>query len=110
MGKTMEYFTDWLNCTVTYCKFKSRDGAGKVTYEPGVSLSCYIEGKSTLLKVNNINEVISTERIYLDGENSYVPNITEKDKFILNDRDREILSLQPFYDEDGTLDFLVVFL
>ncbi|MHA1302892.1 MAG: hypothetical protein ACTSPI_04210 [Candidatus Heimdallarchaeaceae archaeon] len=110
MGQTMQYFTDWLNVNVTYYKFRSSDGAGKVTYEDGVTLSCYIEGKRTLVKVDNVNEVISTERLYLDGENSYVPNITTKDKFVVNGRNRPVLSIQSYYDEEGNLDYMVVFL
>jgi hypothetical protein len=111
MGKTFEHFTDWTNCSVTYKKFVSRDGVGKVTYaSDNVILPCYIEGKTMLVKVDNAKEIISTERLYIDGKNSNVAGITENDLFIVNGRNRPILSLQPFYDEDGSLDFLVVML
>lgn len=109
MGKTFENFTDWDNCTATYRKFVSRDGVGKVTYASDVSLSCYIFGKTTLIRVEGAHEVISTQQLIIDGANVNVAGMTVDDAFV-TDRQRNVLSLQPYYDEEGTLDFMVVFL
>ena len=110
MGNTMQYFTEWLNCSVTYKEFASRDGVGKITYASDVELPCYIEGKTTRVTNENAQEVISTEILYLDGENTNVPGITTKDLFVVNGRNRPVLALQSYYDEDGNFDYLVVYL
>ena len=110
MGNTMKYFTDWLQNTVIYEKFLLRDGAGEETYEASSNISCYIEGRTTLTIGLKGEEVISTERLYINGADSKASGITEDDRFTIASRERPVKSIAKYYDEEGTLDYLVVYL
>jgi len=106
----MKYFTDWLQNTVIYEKFLSRGGAGEETYEASSNISCYIEGRTTLAISPKGEEVISTEKMYIDGADSKASGITEDDRFTVDSRKRPVKSIARYYDEEGTLDYLVVYL
>lgn len=110
MGKTMQYFLGWLNNTVIYEKFLIRDGAGEETYEASSNLSCYLEGRTTLVIGPSGEEVISTEKIYIDGADTKASGITEDDRFTVRSKVRPVQSIARYYDETGTLDYLVVYL
>ena len=110
MGKTMQHFSDWLNNTVIYEKFLARDGAGEETYEASSNLSCYIEGRTALVIGPKGEEIISTERLIIDGADDKASGITEDDRFTVRGRARPVQSIARYYDEAGTLDYLVVYL
>lgn len=106
----MQYFSDWLQCTVIYEKFLIRDGAGEESYEASSNLSCYIEGRTTIVRNKKGEEVVSDERLYIDGEEKVASGITEDDRFTLRGRERPVQSIARLNDETGTLDYLVVYL
>ena len=110
MGKTMKHFLDWLNVTVVYEKFLARDGAGEETYEASSNLSCYLEGRTALVISPSGEEVTSTERLYIDGADTKASGITEDDRFTVRGKARPVQSIARYYDETGTLDYLVVYL
>ena len=106
----MQHFSDWLNNVVIYEKYLSRDGVGQETYEASSNLSCYIEGRTTLVIGPRGEEVISTERLIIDGADTKASGITENDRFTVRNRARTVQSIARYYDEAGTLDYLVVYL
>jgi len=110
MGKTIQYFTDWLTNTVNYKKKLSMDGYGQPTYDAEVELGCYIHG--TVMKVTNDKgeEVLSNQQIYFNGENTTVAAIDFGDVFEISDTYRPLKSLDKFYDEEAVLDLVVVYL
>ena len=114
MGKTTDYFKDWMNKTVYYKKKLSMDGFGQVTFDTAETLDCYIHGTVTEV-VNDKNEdVLSNQQIYLDGENATEAAIDFGDVFKVgsevDDPYLPVKSIDKFYDEDGDLDLVVIFL
>ena len=110
MGKTIDYFSDWLDQTVNYKKKLSMDGYGQVTFDDAEALDCYIHGTVTEV-VNDKNEnVLSNRQIYLDGGNAIEAAVDFGDVFEVDSVYRPIKSISKFYDEDGSLDLVVVFL
>jgi len=110
MGKTIDYFIDWLTQTVNYKKQLSMDGFGQDTFDDAEELACYIHG-TVVEVVNDKNEnVLSNQQIYLDGENATEAAIDFGDVFEVDSRYRPIQSINKFYDEDGDLDLVVVYL
>ena len=112
MGKTLAYFREWLTKSVIYEQKLSMNGVGQITYasDPEVTLDCYIHG--TIQEVTNDKgeEVISNQQLYLDGADSTVSTIDFGDRFKIDGRYRKILSIDKFYDEDGDLDLVVIYL
>ena len=110
MGKTTDYFTDWMNDSVNYKKKLSMDGYGQPTYDDTVELGCYIHG--TVVKVTNDKgeEVLSNQQIYFNGENATVAAIAFGDVFKIADTYRPMKSIDKFYDEDAVMDLVVVYL
>jgi len=110
MGKTIDYFTDWLTQTVNYGKQLSMDGVGQITYASDVELDCYTHG--TVVEVTNDKgeKVLSNQQIYLDGINATVAAIDFGDRFKIDSRYRPIKSISKYYDEDGVMDLVVVYL
>ena len=110
MGKTIQYFTDWLTNTVNYKKKLSMDGYGQVTFDTVKALDCYIYGIVTEV-VNDKNEnVVSNRQIYFNGANAVEAAIDFGDVFEIDSRYRPVKSISKFYDEDGDLDLVVIFL
>jgi len=114
VGNTGIYFEDWMAKTVPYGKKLSRDGVGKVTYASDVNLDCYALGM--LIKVVNDKgeEIISQEQLYFVDIDDTVEGIDFEDRFnmgtVATPRYRPIKSIEKFFDEDGDLDLLVVYL
>jgi len=110
MGKTFDYFSDWATQKVNYGKKLSMDGVGQETFDDDVELDCYTHG--TVIEVTNDRgeRVLSNQQIYLDGENTTVAGIDFGDRFKIVDRYRPIKSIDKFYDEDGVMDLVVVYL
>jgi len=106
----MKHFTGWLQCTAIYEKFLIRDGAGEESYGASSSFPCYIEGKTSIVRSAAGEEVVSTERLYIDGEETIAAGITEDDRFTVGGRARPVQFIAKYYDETGTLDYLVVYL
>jgi len=112
MGKTMDYFSDWLDLTVNYKKQLSMDGFGQVTFDDAEALDCYIHG-TVVEVVNDKNEnVVSQQQLYFNGGNATEAAIDFGDVFSTEtpDRYRPVKSIGKFYDEDGELDLVVVYL
>ena len=106
----MEYFSDWLDLTVNYKKKLSMDGFGQVTFDDAEALDCYIHGTVTEV-VNDKNEtVLSQQQLYFDGGNETEAAIDFGDVFEVDSRYRPVQSIAKFYDEDGDLDLVVVYL
>jgi hypothetical protein len=113
MGKTLPYFEEWMaEQTVNYKAKVSMNGVGQITYASDpTELDCYIHGTRTRVVNDKNEEVISNQQIYLDGSDSTVASIDFGDVFSIgSDRYRQILSIDKFYDEDGDLDLVVVYL
>jgi len=110
MGKTIKYFTDWLINTVNYGKKLSMDGYGQITYDDDVELDCYIHG--TVIEVTNDKgeKVLSNQQIYFNGENTTVAAMDFGDRFKISDTYRPMKSIDKFYDEEATMDLVVVYL
>jgi len=106
----MKHFTGWLRCVAVYEKFLTRDGAGEESYETSSDLPCYVEGKTAMVRSAVGEEVVSTERLYIDGEEEVAPGITEDDRFTVRGRARPVQFIARYNDETGTLDYLVVYL
>ena len=113
MGKTIAYFKEWM-ASISYGKKLSMDGVGKITYASDIDLDCYIQGTLTKVVNDKGEEVVSTEQIYLDGENATVIAIDFGDRFntgtIIKPKYRPIKSIGKFYDEDGVMDLVVIYL
>ncbi len=110
MGKTMKHFTGWLQLDVDYYKWLSRDGVSQDAYGASSSVNCYIVGSTQIVRNARQEEITSLQQLYIDGEDSIAAGITEDDKFYVSGKDRPVQALGPFYDESGTLDYLVVYL
>jgi hypothetical protein len=112
MGKTLPYFEEWLTQTVNYKAKVSMDGTGQVTYASDpTELDCYIHGTRTRVVNDKGEEVVSNQQIYLDGSNDTEASVDFGDVFSINsDRYRQILAIDKFYDEDGDLDLVVIYL
>jgi len=110
MGKTIQYFTEWLTNTVNYGKKLSMDAYGQVTFASDVELDCYIHG--TVVEVTNDKgeEVISNQQIYFNGENVTVAAIDFGDRFKIADTYKLMKSISKFYDENAVMDLVVVYL
>ena len=110
MGKTTDYFSDWMNDSVSYKKKLSMDGFGQVTFDDAEDLDCYIHGTITEV-VNDKNEmVLSRQQIYFNGSNATEAAVDFGDVFKIDSDYRPVKSIDKFYDEDGDLDLVVVFL
>lgn len=110
MGKTTDYFKDWMSNSVNYKKKLSMDGFGQVTFDNAEALDCYVHGTVTEV-VNDKNEnVLSNQQIYLNGENATEAAIDFGDVFKVDSKYIPVKSIDKFYDEDGDLDLVVVFL
>jgi len=109
MGKTVPHLKDWFNCSVVYKEMVSRDGPDIIYASDGEDIDCYISGLTKIVINEKGEEIVSNQQIYLDGD-----DITIADQysgiFEIDSRNRPIKMLQPFYDEDGDIDLLVVYL
>jgi hypothetical protein len=111
MGKTAQWFSDWLvSNSVSYFKYLSRDVAGVESYDASTNLTCYLD--ETIVQLTNYRneEVVSDAQIFIDGANSLASGITENDKFVLPDgEDRYPQKIRKYYDETGAMDYLIVY-
>lgn len=113
MSRTMKYFKPWLNRNVLYEKFDPpRSGANEKNYEDPVSVSCYIEGRTSRVVTVRGEEVLSRRQVYIEGDSSEIaaPDITEDDRFVLNGVIYPVRAIERWFDETGNLDCVVVFL
>jgi hypothetical protein len=110
MGKTIDYFKPWMNNSITYKGKLSDDGMSVIYASEGELLDCYIVGQTLLITNNKGKEVISLQQIYLDGEDTKVQAINHEGIIIINSIKRIIQKIEPFYDEDGNMDLVVVYL
>lgn len=111
MTTTISYFREWLEKqSILYGKKISVDGVGKTTYEDDVELDCYIHGNLTKVINDKGEEVVSSEQIYLDGEDAVVAVINFGDRFKIGENYRPIKSIAKFYNEEGVLDLVVIYL
>ena len=109
MGKTMPYFSDWLNKTIVYKAKVSQSGAGDVIYaSDGTTIPCYISGGTQIVINDKGEEVVSTEHLFFDATTTGVSTIDFTGIIVLNSKNRPIKSIENFYDEDGDLDLVVV--
>lgn len=97
---------EWLNISVTRKPFIKFDGAGDKSFESGVDLKCYMQGKFTIVTNMAGVEVVSKCQLYIDGT---IP-IKYHDEFIVEDEEHSIIAIEKYYDEKGALSIWVVFL
>lgn len=110
MGKTVPYIKEWMNESIPYGKFASMDGVGKITYEDEVNLDCYVHGMLTKVVNDKGEEIVSMEQVYLDGSDDTAAAVDFGDRFKLHGRYKQVKSIDRFYDEDGDLDLVVIYL
>lgn len=110
MGRFIDEFNDWLNQSIVHKPYVSRNITDEKTYGASSNIECYIEGGQRQIINFENNEVISTERLYFDGSDSTVSSITIDDFISLDSRERPIQRITKYYNENGDLDFLVVYL
>lgn len=110
MGKTVDYFKPWMNNSITYKEKLSDDGMSVTYASEGELLDCYIVGRTLLITNNKGKEVVSNQQIYLDGEDVIVQAINHKGIIEIASVKRIIQQIEPFYDEDGNMDLVVVYL
>lgn len=110
MGNTGQYFEDWMTQSIPYGKKLSMSGVGQIAYASDVDLDCYTHG--TLINVVNDKgeEVVSTEQIYFVDISATILAIDFGDRFKKGKYYRPIKSIDKFYDEDGVLDLVVIYL
>ena len=110
MGKITDNFDAQMNNSITY-KAKLSDNGMSVTYaSEGEVLPCYIAGQTVLITNNKGQEVTSMEQIYLNGSNVTVASINHEGIIMIDGRNRPIQKIEPFYDEDGNKDLVVIYL
>ena len=114
MGNTMKHFSDWTNNTVVYKEKISQSGAGDIVYaSEGTTLHCYISGETVMTVNDKGDQIVSNQQIYLDGAVTGVSTIDFAELtgiFVVASRKRPIKAIDPFYDEDGNMDLVVVYL
>jgi hypothetical protein len=110
MGKTVVYFKPWMNNSITYKEKLSDDGMSIIYASDGIELDCYIVGQTILITNNKGKEVVSNEQVYLDGEDTNVQAINHEGIIEIKSKKRIIQKIEPFYDEDGNMDLVVVYL
>lgn len=110
MGKTVDYFKPWMNNSITYKEKLSDDGMSVTYASEGELLACYIVGQTLLITNDKGKEVTSMEQIYLDGEDPIVAGITHEGIMVKGGRNRPVQKIEPFYDEDGNTDLVVIYL
>jgi len=111
MGKTSEFFSDWLESNnVSYYKWLSRAVNGEDTFDASANLPCYkYEVIRQVINFRN-EEVVSDTQLFVDGDNAFASGISSNDKFVLNDRARFPQMISKYYDENGVMDYLLIYL
>ena len=99
---------DWLENTVDMQKCLSTSGVGDAVYDKAVQLSCYITSKITTVVNAQGREQVSNIQLYLDGELDVVAALTDRDRFVLNNKVYGVKAFGDFY-ENGTLSLRVVY-
>lgn len=110
MGKTTDHFDSWMNDSITYKEKLSDDGMSVVYASDGVEIPCYVVGQTLLITNNKGQEVTSMEHIFMNGSNVNVVAINHDGIIVINGRNRPIQKIEPFKDEDGVLDLVVIYL
>ena len=110
MGKTVDYFKPWMNNSITYKEKLSDDGMSVIYASEGEILDCYIVGQTLLITNNKGLEVTSSQQIYLDGEDAIVRGINFQGIIEVANVKRILQKIEPFYDEDGNMDLVVIYL
>jgi len=115
MGKTTDYFKDWITTKVTYDKKSSMDGVGNITYASD-TVDCYIQGMQIRVVNDKGEDITSSQQLYLNGNGKttknkwFVTSINFGDRFKLDNVYRPVKSIDKFRDEDGVIDLVVVYL
>ena len=110
MTKFIKYFKPWMNETVLYEKFSSRNVSNTKTYDTAVSLQCYRAGRTSRI-INERNElVLSSEQLYIDGRETSAATMTTDDRFTVNSRVRNVQMIEQLINEDGELECVVIYL
>jgi len=111
MGKTAEYFDDWLESNnVSYYKWLSRAVNGEDTFDASANLSCYkYEVIRQIVNFRN-EEVVSDTQLFVNGDNALASGISSNDKFVIDSRNRFPQMISKYYDEEGTMDYILIYL
>jgi len=112
MGKTSQYFKDWLESNnVSYFKYSTINVAGEETYDASSNLPCYLDETNRRILNYENEEIISDAQVFVKGDQSEASGITNRDKIVLPDgEDRYPQKIRKYYDETGALDYLIVYL
>ena len=97
----------WLNVPVDINPLVKRDGTGKPTFGDTISTKCYPQGKVTLVRDVNGNDIVSNLQLYVEGDTP----IKITDVVVFNGSEYNIKALGPYYDGNtGKVDMVVVYL
>lgn len=103
-------FKEWLNNTIGWLQWDGTRVAGEKQYNASSNFSCYVQGGSMMIRDAHGREITSAERVFINGSDTGVSDMSTEDRFILNSRIRVPLMVDPVYDEKGNLDHVVVYL
>jgi hypothetical protein len=97
----------WMNQLVQVSPYLSQDGAGDPTLGALIDLYCYsYGGGSRLVRNKSGEEVVCTRILGMDGS----ALVHLKDFVYLDGRRFPIMSIVPYYDDVGSIDFVEVLL
>lgn len=98
-----------LKQSVEYYRFVSVTGAGDKTFDPPITIPCYIEGRITTIRDLIGEEHVSRQVLLINGTD--LTHINNEDEFVLpgSASRRAPLHIQPYYNEAGQIDIWEVY-
>ena len=102
-------FITWLNQSISYEVYASQNGALEKVYQTPVTISCYVEGRKTIIRDARGEEIESLRVFYIDGDD--VPSgISIKDRLTYQGVTWPVLGYSEFFDEKGNLYYVEVYI
>lgn len=100
-----------MNLSIGWEQFLNQNGAGEKVYNTAVTLKCYKKGGHRVIRNVAGEEVLSREVLYLDGTAQYTAQITTADRITnVAGLVYQVLDVQPYYDGQGNLDLVEVYI
>lgn len=101
-------FISWLNQEILYEKFLSRSVKNEKMYNTAIPLKTYVAGKTTLVRNSRGEEVLAKSVFYLDGA-SAPSDLSVNDRFTYEGVELPVMLISKYYDENGNLDVVEVY-
>lgn len=95
----------WINVPYQVLPFVKRTGSGTKVFDDAIDAYCYPEARVELIMNKSGAEVVSTTRLYVDGNSP----IKVTDNVIFEGETRPVQRINTFY-RDGKPDIRVVYL